>query len=257
MLYLPSILAVNFYFDKRRALATGFAMCAAGVGTFAFPPLEEKLLTVYGWQGAIWILAGMVLNCVMFSSLYRPIYNDQASIMASDVAHDSDDNDLESENVRNICATSINDETKYLYNDATANSLNITDELAYKTDQQIYIKEKYQIQTLLPTSDMPGGQVDYKKRQRVDKKLTDNFLTTSDHYSKQNVRPLGVSSSSVAASHIPVEYRNRAYCVQLKQILKLMKDEFQNIIRVIHPDSVFFALGRFALNLGKSKYDQR
>ena len=45
LLYLPNIVAVSYYFQHRRALATGMAVCGAGVGCFVFAPLCKYLLT--------------------------------------------------------------------------------------------------------------------------------------------------------------------------------------------------------------------
>ena len=42
MIYLPSIISVSYYFEKRRALATGIAVCGAGVGCFVFAPAGES-----------------------------------------------------------------------------------------------------------------------------------------------------------------------------------------------------------------------
>ena len=39
LVYLPSVVAVNYYFERRRALAAGIAVCGSGVGTFLFAPL--------------------------------------------------------------------------------------------------------------------------------------------------------------------------------------------------------------------------
>jgi len=39
ILYLPNMIAVSYYFEKKRALATGIAVCGAGVGCFVFAPL--------------------------------------------------------------------------------------------------------------------------------------------------------------------------------------------------------------------------
>jgi len=50
LMYLPSIVMVSFYFDKRRALATGIAVCGSGVGTFVFAPFSNFLVTEYGWK---------------------------------------------------------------------------------------------------------------------------------------------------------------------------------------------------------------
>ncbi|XP_070201574.1 monocarboxylate transporter 5-like [Littorina saxatilis] len=71
--YLPAIVMVGYYFEKRRALATGVACCGSGIGAFLFAPLCNTLLEVYGWQGATWILAGLVLNGLVFSIFYRPL----------------------------------------------------------------------------------------------------------------------------------------------------------------------------------------
>ncbi|XP_026319089.1 monocarboxylate transporter 4-like [Hyposmocoma kahamanoa] len=74
MMYLPAVVAVGYYFDTKRSLATGIAVCGSGVGTFAFPPLASYLLNKYGsWQSANLILAGLILNGVVFGSLMRPL----------------------------------------------------------------------------------------------------------------------------------------------------------------------------------------
>jgi len=49
-MYLPSIAMVSFYFDKRRALATGLAVCGSGVGTFVLAPFFDHLVAEYGWK---------------------------------------------------------------------------------------------------------------------------------------------------------------------------------------------------------------
>ena len=46
MVYLPSVVCVGYYFEKRRALATGIAVCGSGVGCFVFAPLANFLLVV-------------------------------------------------------------------------------------------------------------------------------------------------------------------------------------------------------------------
>jgi MFS family permease len=38
MIYLPSIVSVGYYFEKKRAMATGIAVCGSGIGTFIFSP---------------------------------------------------------------------------------------------------------------------------------------------------------------------------------------------------------------------------
>ena len=52
MVSMPSIIGVGHYFDKRRAIATGIAVCGGGVGTFCVAPLSKVLLQQYDWKGA-------------------------------------------------------------------------------------------------------------------------------------------------------------------------------------------------------------
>ncbi|XP_045207404.2 monocarboxylate transporter 13-like isoform X2 [Mercenaria mercenaria] len=73
LMYLPAIVMVGYYFDKRRALATGIAVCGSGIGSFAFAPLSEALLSRYSWKGAMWILSAISLNGLVFAALFRPL----------------------------------------------------------------------------------------------------------------------------------------------------------------------------------------
>ncbi|CAD5113872.1 DgyrCDS3036 [Dimorphilus gyrociliatus] len=73
LMYLPAIVSVTFYFEKKRSFATGLAVCGSGVGTFAIAPLTEVLLQEYGWRGAILLQAGLILNCCICGALFRPL----------------------------------------------------------------------------------------------------------------------------------------------------------------------------------------
>lgn len=74
MIYLPAVVCVGYYFEKKRSLATGIAVCGSGFGTFAFAPLATFLLEhLGGWRGANLVLAGLILNCAIFGALMRPL----------------------------------------------------------------------------------------------------------------------------------------------------------------------------------------
>lgn len=73
MLYLPAIVIVGEYFDKRRAFATGIAVSGSGIGGFMFAQLIQVLLEHYLWRGTVLILAGISLNCAVFAALFRPL----------------------------------------------------------------------------------------------------------------------------------------------------------------------------------------
>ncbi|TRY63483.1 hypothetical protein TCAL_06855 [Tigriopus californicus] len=73
LIYLPAVVAVGYYFEKKRALATGISVCGSGVGTFLFAPLATYLIAQLGWKGANMIFAGFCLSCSLFGALMRPL----------------------------------------------------------------------------------------------------------------------------------------------------------------------------------------
>ena len=72
-MYLPSLVIVGHYFKKKRALATGIAVCGSGIGILAFAPLSESLLDLYTWRGAMWVISAICLNGVVAGALLRPL----------------------------------------------------------------------------------------------------------------------------------------------------------------------------------------
>ncbi|KAJ8969486.1 hypothetical protein NQ317_011492 [Molorchus minor] len=93
-IYLPAVVCVGYYFESKRSLATGIAVCGSGVGTFMFAPLATFLLERYGWRGANLILAGIIFNCVIFGALMRPLTypNGKGSVESSKPLNVSEQN---------------------------------------------------------------------------------------------------------------------------------------------------------------------
>jgi len=73
LIYLPAIVSVSIYFEKKRAFATGIAVCGSGLGTFIMSPVTKGLISYFGWQGAMLVTAGLVLSCILFGCLMRPV----------------------------------------------------------------------------------------------------------------------------------------------------------------------------------------
>lgn len=73
LIYLPAIVSVGYYFENKRAFATGLAVCGSGLGAFIFNPLSKFLIDEFGWRGAILIEAGLILNCVICGAMFRPL----------------------------------------------------------------------------------------------------------------------------------------------------------------------------------------
>ncbi|XP_066273982.1 monocarboxylate transporter 13-like [Branchiostoma lanceolatum] len=60
--YNPALVAVGQNFDKKRHLAYGVVLAGTGVGGFAFSPLFQYLISLYGWRKVLQIYAGMNLS---------------------------------------------------------------------------------------------------------------------------------------------------------------------------------------------------
>ena len=73
LIYLPAIVSVGYYFEEKRAFATGLAVCGSGLGAFIFNPFSKYLIDEFGWRGAILIEAAIILNCILCGALFRPL----------------------------------------------------------------------------------------------------------------------------------------------------------------------------------------
>lgn len=71
--YVNSLVVVAYYFEKKRSMATGLAVCGSGIGTFLFAPFLEFLIDEYGWRGSFIILSAVTLNLVVCGALMRPL----------------------------------------------------------------------------------------------------------------------------------------------------------------------------------------
>ncbi|CAB3253075.1 unnamed protein product [Arctia plantaginis] len=70
LVYVTAVVAIAYWFEKKRNLALGLGACGTGVGTFIYAPLTQYLIEEYGWRGTILLLSGTLLNlcvcgCVM------------------------------------------------------------------------------------------------------------------------------------------------------------------------------------------------
>ncbi|VDD90804.1 unnamed protein product [Enterobius vermicularis] len=72
-MYCPAIIIVTVYFEKKRAMATGIAVCGAGVGTLVFAPLAAKAITIWGWHGAFYLYTVVLILCALCGSTFRPL----------------------------------------------------------------------------------------------------------------------------------------------------------------------------------------
>jgi len=73
MMYLPAIVVVGFYFEEKRAFATGIVTSGSGVGTFVFAPLTQWLLDGKNWESTLLVFCEITLQCVVMGALMRPL----------------------------------------------------------------------------------------------------------------------------------------------------------------------------------------
>ncbi|GFN99379.1 monocarboxylate transporter 9 [Plakobranchus ocellatus] len=73
LVFLPAVIVIVPYFNKRRAIATGIATSGSGLGVFAYAWIMDMLLEHFNWRGTVLILGGLILNCLLFSLLFRPL----------------------------------------------------------------------------------------------------------------------------------------------------------------------------------------
>jgi len=67
--YVPSLGAVQRWFERKRGLASGFAVAGIGAGTLTVPPLAALLIDQFGWRGAYAALAVAALVLGLMAAL--------------------------------------------------------------------------------------------------------------------------------------------------------------------------------------------
>ena len=73
IIFLFLKVAIGYYFESKRALATGLSETGSGVGTFVFSTLMTNLVVMYDWKAAIFVMAGLCFSCIIFGALMRPL----------------------------------------------------------------------------------------------------------------------------------------------------------------------------------------
>ncbi|XP_019359136.1 PREDICTED: monocarboxylate transporter 14 [Gavialis gangeticus] len=80
MVYLPAVVMVGQYFQKKRALAQGLSTTGTGFGTFLMTVLLKYLCMEFGWRNAMFIQGAISLNLCVCGALMRPLsYQDEAN----------------------------------------------------------------------------------------------------------------------------------------------------------------------------------
>ncbi|CAF0824295.1 unnamed protein product [Adineta steineri] len=76
LMYLPAIVSVNLYFEKKSAFALGIAVCGSGVGTFVLSYVMDAVVNIQSWlsyPSALLIEAAIILFGIVCGFLMTPL----------------------------------------------------------------------------------------------------------------------------------------------------------------------------------------
>ena len=83
LMYVPAVVAVGQYFNRRLNLATGICVCGSGVGTFLFAPIASSLIQRFGWRGSNRVMALFCLLCSLFGLIMAPRVRTRSGLSVS------------------------------------------------------------------------------------------------------------------------------------------------------------------------------
>ena len=73
LINLSATVIVSAYFEKKRAFALSITSCGSGVGTLIMAPIMSTLENNFGWGYTMMMIGALMLACVPFGLLFRPI----------------------------------------------------------------------------------------------------------------------------------------------------------------------------------------
>ncbi|CAF1585390.1 unnamed protein product, partial [Adineta steineri] len=76
LMYLPAIVSVGYYFERKRSFAIGIADCGSGLGTIAFPFFIPWIMEHFfsnDYKGILLLESVLLLMCAFFGLLMVPL----------------------------------------------------------------------------------------------------------------------------------------------------------------------------------------
>lgn len=71
--YLPALVMVAYYFDKKRSFATGIAASGSNLGALGLAPLQQLIVDSFGWRNCYRFLSGLALIISICGLLFKPL----------------------------------------------------------------------------------------------------------------------------------------------------------------------------------------
>ena len=72
MVYLPSMLSVNMYFESKRALAVGLVTSGSSAGFFILAPAIEYVMRHYGLQVSLQVMGSLTALVALLGMALKP-----------------------------------------------------------------------------------------------------------------------------------------------------------------------------------------
>jgi MFS family permease len=72
LVFLPSVMIINQYFNRKRSLANGILTSGAGIGLLVMASVTEKSIEAFGWRGSLLVCASFTVQLCVCASLMRP-----------------------------------------------------------------------------------------------------------------------------------------------------------------------------------------
>ncbi len=54
-------------------MISGLVTAGTGIGALSFGPLADALMTAWGWKVGMYIFAGIMLTCILFGAIMKPL----------------------------------------------------------------------------------------------------------------------------------------------------------------------------------------
>ncbi|KAI4458182.1 monocarboxylate transporter [Holotrichia oblita] len=96
MLYMPSVIAIGFYFEKWRGVANSVSLCGSAVGSITIPIIISVSMKELIWRNKFRCFSGFTLFCAMCTLLYKPLQPLEIRIdqPPENVSDDESDDDI-------------------------------------------------------------------------------------------------------------------------------------------------------------------
>lgn len=72
---------LQHYFKRKQTLATGLAVCGAGIGTMVIPIVTTHIIADFGWKGICLLFGGLALLCCVFGALLIPLPSEKENMV--------------------------------------------------------------------------------------------------------------------------------------------------------------------------------